>query len=110
MEFARRHVFSPYNPITKRGFLRHLILKESKSTGEIMALLETRSGDIPDLGLLAQTLSRLVPEVKSFYRVTNNKTGDDFHSEKMQLVSGKAFLEEIMNGLILTLVMKIMTR
>jgi 23S rRNA (uracil1939-C5)-methyltransferase len=98
VEFAGRHGLSHYNPITKRGLLRHLILRESKSTGEIMALLETKSGNIPDVGVLAQTLSRLVPEVRSFYRVINNKAGDDFHSEKMQLVSGKAFLEETLNG------------
>jgi 23S rRNA (uracil1939-C5)-methyltransferase len=98
-EFMERHNFSPYNPVTKQGFLRHLILRESKSTGEMMALLETRSGLIPDLGLLAQRLSGVVPEVKSLYWIINNRSSDDRRSDKTRLVYGKGYIEEKIKGL-----------
>jgi 23S rRNA (uracil1939-C5)-methyltransferase len=97
-EFMEGHGLSPYNPVTKQGFLRHLILRESKSTGEIMALLETRSGTIPDLSLLAQTLSGAVPEVRSFYWIVNNRSGDDRRSERTRLVYGKSYIEERLKG------------
>ena len=46
-EFVSLHNLSPYDPITRRGFLRHLTLRESKSTGEVMAILETSPGPLP---------------------------------------------------------------
>jgi 23S rRNA (uracil1939-C5)-methyltransferase len=99
VEFMDRPGFNPYNPVTNQGLLRHLILRESKSTGELMIILETRSCEIPHLDLLAQTMSQLVPEVKSFCRVINNKPGDVYYSEKVEPVFGKTFLEERVCGL-----------
>jgi 23S rRNA (uracil1939-C5)-methyltransferase len=99
-EFMEIRNFTTYNPVTRQGFLRHLIVRESKSTGEIMAILETRSGKIPDLGLLAQTLSAVVPEVSSFYWTINNGSSDDRRSEKTRLVHGKGYIEERLKGLI----------
>ena len=54
-DFAQVNHLAPYNPITKKGFLRHLIIRESKSTGELMCILETTTGNLPDMKQCWQT-------------------------------------------------------
>ncbi len=100
VEFAHKHHLTPYNPITNNGLLRHLVIRESKSTNEIMVLLETKSCDIlQDIELLGRALSKAVPEVKSLYWAVNNKPGDGYHPERVELISGKPYLVEILKGI-----------
>jgi 23S rRNA (uracil1939-C5)-methyltransferase len=93
-DFAQANRFIPYNPITRQGFLRHLIIRESKSTGELMCILETTKGILPDMKQCWQTLTREVPEVTSFYRTTNNGQSDVIRYEKTFHIAGKSFIEE----------------
>ncbi|MCX5805972.1 MAG: 23S rRNA (uracil(1939)-C(5))-methyltransferase RlmD [Proteobacteria bacterium] len=99
INFARKHGLAAYNPFTGQGFLRHLFLRESKSSNELMAIIETTKGDMPDLMPLWQLLTTLVPEIKSFYRIINNIPGDNFHSGKLIHIAGKSYIEETLNGL-----------
>lgn len=96
--FARKQGLAAYNTFINRGFLRHLILRESKSSGELMVILETTEGIIPDLIPLWQSLIADVPGIKSFYRIVNNKPGDDFHSGKLIHIAGKTYIEETLNS------------
>jgi 23S rRNA (uracil1939-C5)-methyltransferase len=97
--FAGKHGLGAYNTFTGQGFLRHLILRESKSNGELMVILETTKGNIPDLIPLWQSLNAIASEIKSFYRLINNKPGDDFHSGKLNHIAGKTYIEETLNNL-----------
>ena len=97
-EFMDSRGLRPYNPITGEGFLRRLVVRESKSLGEVMLILETKSGEIPELALLAQTLPRIAPQVRSFYWIINNGRGDVRRSERTQLISGMAYITEKLNG------------
>ena len=74
--FAGKSYLSAYNPLTGKGFLRHLILREAKSTGNMMAVIETAKGKLPDTTELWQTLVQKIPNIKSLYRVINDQTGD----------------------------------
>jgi 23S rRNA (uracil1939-C5)-methyltransferase len=98
IDFAQKHGLAAYDPFTGQGFVRHLILRESKSSGELMAILETTKSNMPDLIPLWQSLNCLVPEIKSFYRTINNSPGDDFHSGKSIHISGKPYVQETLNG------------
>ena len=93
-DFAQANHFIPYNPITKKGFLRHLIIRESKSTGELMCILETTKGILPDMKQCWQTLTQEVPEVTSFYSAINNGQTDVVRYEKTFHIGGKSFIEE----------------
>ncbi|MCX5813632.1 MAG: 23S rRNA (uracil(1939)-C(5))-methyltransferase RlmD [Proteobacteria bacterium] len=96
--FAQKHGLAAYNTFTGKGSLRHLILRESKTSGELMAVLETTEGIMPDLFPLWQSLVTLFPEAKSFYRIINNRPGDDFHTGKLNHIAGKTYIEETLNG------------
>jgi 23S rRNA (uracil1939-C5)-methyltransferase len=93
-DFAGANHLIPYNPITKKGFLRHLIIRESKSTGELMCILETTRGLLPDMKQCGQTLAQKVPEVTSFYSAISKEQTDAVRYEKIFPVTGKLFIEE----------------
>jgi 23S rRNA (uracil1939-C5)-methyltransferase len=93
-DFARTNHLIPYNPVTKQGFLRHLILRESKSTGELMCIIETTNGALPHMTQCCQTLTQEVPEVTSFYSGVNNGQNDVVRYEKTFHIAGRRFIEE----------------
>ena len=93
-DFAEANHFIPYNPITRQGFLRHLIIRESKSTGELMCILETTNGILPDMKQYWQMLTKEAPEVTSFYSTINNGQTDVVRYEKTFHIAGKYFIEE----------------
>jgi len=94
LEFANKNGFVAYDPFTKKGFLRHLVLKESKSTKELMVILVTRSGEIKDFTELTEKLIEKIPQIKSFYWVINNQISDVVNFEKKNLIYGKPYIEE----------------
>ena len=93
-DFAQVNRFIPYNPVTRQGFLRHLIIRQSKSTGDLMCTLETTKGVLPDMKQCWQTLTQEVPEVASFYSAINNGQTDVVRYEKTLHIAGKSFIEE----------------
>lgn len=99
IDFARASGLPPYRPETRRGFFRNLVLREGKNTGEIMAVLVTRSGRDLDVGRLASGLRESVPEVKSLWWVENDRISDVVDFENKKHISGSAFIEETLGGL-----------
>ena len=92
--FARDTDLPAYNPMTGKGFFRNLVLREGKSTGEIMAILVTKSGGGPDLRKLSQKVEENIPEVKSLWWVENDRVSDVVDFERKNHVSGNTFIEE----------------
>lgn len=92
--FADKNYLSAYNPHNNKGFLRHLILREAKSTGNIMAIIETTKGKLPDTAELWQNLVREIPGIKSLYRVINDKPGDVIHYERSSRFFGESYITE----------------
>lgn len=93
-EFACKNNLSVYNPQNGKGFLRHLILRESKSTGDLMVIIETTNGKMPDMNGLWKSLTGEVPNVKSLYRIINNGTGDAIRYERSFKYFGNPFITE----------------
>ncbi len=98
-EYANRHNLPSYSPFKKRGLMKHLILREAKSTGEIMAIIETASGDLPETEILWKALIRKIPHIKSLYRIINDYPGDVIRYEKTYHLFGKLYIEDTLGGL-----------
>jgi 23S rRNA (uracil1939-C5)-methyltransferase len=99
LEFAAEHSLEGYEPATGKGHLRHLVLREGKRTGELMALFVT--ADLPKIGLddLAARLAAAAPELRSFVHVVNRRGSDLVEFERTGLVAGVPFIEEKLGGL-----------
>ncbi|HSA97102.1 MAG TPA: 23S rRNA (uracil(1939)-C(5))-methyltransferase RlmD [Acidobacteriota bacterium] len=97
--FARENGLEGFEPATRRGHLRHLVLRESKRTGELMAILVTSGLPEIDLGPLAARLTEAAPGLRSFVLVTNSRGSDLVEFERTTLVAGVPFIEERLDGL-----------
>jgi 23S rRNA (uracil1939-C5)-methyltransferase len=99
LDFARQYGLEGFEPATRAGHLRHLVLREGKRTGELMVLLVT--ADLPEVDLegLAGRLAAAAPELRSFVHVTNRRGSDLVDFERTRLVAGVPFIEEKLAGL-----------
>jgi 23S rRNA (uracil1939-C5)-methyltransferase len=90
-----------FNPLTKKGALKHLILKEIKSTGSIMATLETRTDALQNLDGIIAEMTRQIPEITSFYHATNKRTDNIVHFERVRRMFGTNTIDDIIGDLTL---------
>lgn len=99
LEFAREHGLEGFEPATRRGQLRHLVLRRGQRTGELMAVLVTADLRGPDLSAIAGRLAAAAPELRSFVHVANSRGSDIVEHERSRVVAGAPFIEERMAGL-----------
>ena len=87
-EWLRRTGLTAYNPLTGKGTLKRLVLREAKGTGEIMCHLVAASDISGLLGDLGELLPGAVAQLRSFY-VTGAAT---------RLLWGKPAIDELLAG------------
>lgn len=95
-DFAKKMGYLAYNKFSHLGFLRHLIVRETKFTDEIMIGIVTTSQDslaTENLVNLLKTLS-LKKKIKSVYWIINDSFGDAVTFEQKNLIYGDNFITE----------------
>ena len=63
----------PFNDNTLRGFMRHVLVKRSFSTGQIMVVLVTGSAVFPSKNNFIEALLKIHPEITTIVQNINNK-------------------------------------
>ena len=99
LDFAERSGLDAYEPTAKTGYFRNLVLRESKSGGEILAVLVTKAGKKIDGAVLAQKLREKVPQVRSLWWVENERVSDLVDYTGKTHVDGESAIEERLRGL-----------
>jgi 23S rRNA (uracil1939-C5)-methyltransferase len=99
VEFARERGLAGFEPATRKGHLRHLVLRRGQRTGELMVILVTAELPGIELETLAARLAAAAPELRSFVHVTNSRGSDLVEFETTRLVGGVPFIEERLAGL-----------
>ena len=99
LEFAGELGLEGFEPATRKGQLRHLVLRQGQRTGELMAILVTADLGEIDLRVLAGRLAAAAPELRSFVHVTNSRGSDLVEFERTHLAGGVPFIEEKLAGL-----------
>ncbi|KAB8137815.1 23S rRNA (uracil(1939)-C(5))-methyltransferase RlmD [Gracilibacillus oryzae] len=100
--WAKDHHLSGYDKDTHEGLLRHLMVRQSFVTGEIMlGLFATESPD----GKLAEASADLIaritdqfPQVKSLLWLENRDWADRTQSENTHVLAGRDFIYDEMLG------------
>ncbi|TLS38691.1 23S rRNA (uracil(1939)-C(5))-methyltransferase RlmD [Pseudalkalibacillus caeni] len=100
--WVKDHQLSGYNKDLHEGLLRHLMVRQSFATGEIMLGLfatEAPEGDLKDAveDLIARVENKL-PKVKSLLWLENTDWADRTQSEKTHVLAGRDFIYDEMNG------------
>ena len=99
LDFARRNGGGAYDPIARTGYFRNLVLREGKNTEEILAVLVTKAGKKLDLEDVVRKLEELVPQVRSFWRVENERVSDLVDYAGKVHIAGALFIEELLGEL-----------
>ena len=95
-DWARREKLEPYNLHKQIGFLRHLVVREAKGTGDRMVLLVTSPGELPK--------QSFVSAVRSSYPATtvlwgtNKKKSDVAKSDVLEVLEGPGTITESVLG------------
>ncbi|MDI6698849.1 MAG: 23S rRNA (uracil(1939)-C(5))-methyltransferase RlmD [Candidatus Saccharicenans sp.] len=79
---------------SKKGYFRHLVIREGKRTGELMLLLVTTSQAEVEAEEFTGAILEAVPELTSFWWVENDRIADVVALEKTRLVYGREAIEE----------------
>jgi 23S rRNA (uracil1939-C5)-methyltransferase len=98
-EFADAAGLAAYDPMTRQGFFRNLVLRQAKNAGEFLAVLVTRSGGRLDIEGLTRTIAERAPSVKSLWSVENDRLSDVVDYTAKKHVWGEPCIEERLGGL-----------
>jgi 23S rRNA (uracil1939-C5)-methyltransferase len=93
-EWARDEVLVPYDQELQTGFLRHLVVREGRNTGQALVLLVTAPGDLQE-DTFVQMLRR-IPEVRSIHRAVNESPAEVTNLPTTLLWGEEAIEEEIL--------------
>lgn len=87
-----------YDEDSDRGLLRHIMVRVSHATGEIMVILVLRSPILPSKNNFAKALLKLHPEITSIVLNVNDKKTSMVLGEKETVLYGKGYIEDELCG------------
>jgi 23S rRNA (uracil1939-C5)-methyltransferase len=93
-EWARAEALAPFDQETQEGFLRHLVVREGRNTGQVLVVLVTAPGKLPE-GSFVETLRRF-PEVRSLHHAINDSPAEVTNVPSRLLWGEEAIEEEIL--------------
>jgi 23S rRNA (uracil1939-C5)-methyltransferase len=96
-EWAREEKLTAYDQGTHEGYLRHLMIREGRNTGQALVQLVTNRGERFDRERLIEVLTQ-VPEVKSIHWSINEGVSETTELPT-ELVWGEDAIEEELGGL-----------
>nr|TXF81439.1 23S rRNA (uracil(1939)-C(5))-methyltransferase RlmD [Alkalicoccus halolimnae] len=100
--WTKEHGLEGYNKEEHTGLLRHLMVRQSFATGEIMLgvfATESPQGPLADaVDQLVKRIENKFPQVKSIMWLENRDWADRTQSEKTHLLSGRDFIYDEMAG------------
>ena len=97
-DWAREERLQAYDQRTHEGFLRHLVVREGRNTGQVLVLLVTAPGTLPDEGHFVDVLQRF-PEVRSIHWAVNERPAEVTRDLPTRLLAGDEAIEEELCGL-----------
>jgi len=97
-EWARGDRLVAYDQTEHTGYLRHLVVREGRNTGQVLVQLVTAPGERFDRGGFVDLL-RQFPEVKSIHWSENDTPAEVTTNLPTELLWGEEAIEEELRGL-----------
>ena len=97
-EWARGDKLVAYDQAEHTGYLRHLVVREGRNTGQVLVQLVTSPGEKFDTGGFVDTL-RLFPEVRSIHWSVNEGQAEVTTNLPTKLLWGEDAIEEQLCGM-----------
>lgn len=87
-----------YDEKTDMGLLKHVVVRVSKETGEIMVILVLRSPILPSKNNFAKALVKLHPEISTIVINVNDKRTTMVLGKRDITLYGKGYIEDVLCG------------
>lgn len=87
-EICSRFGISAYNEESHKGVLRHIMARYGQQTGELMVVLVTRTGNIPNREQLVEEIVARLPKLKSIVHNVNSKRTNVILGEQTKVLWG----------------------
>jgi 23S rRNA (uracil1939-C5)-methyltransferase len=94
-DWAQEEGLPAFDQETQRGYLRHLVVREGRNTGQALVLLVTAPGDLQGADRLVAALRRF-PEVRSVQWAVNESPAEVTNLPANVLWGGEAIEEELL--------------
>ncbi|MGH3093830.1 MAG: 23S rRNA (uracil(1939)-C(5))-methyltransferase RlmD, partial [Gaiellaceae bacterium] len=94
-EWARVQGLPPFDQERQEGYLRHLVVREARNTGQALVVLVTAPGDLAAAESFVETLRRF-PDVRSIHWAVNNTPAEVTNLPGTLLWGEDAIEEEIL--------------
>jgi 23S rRNA (uracil1939-C5)-methyltransferase len=94
-DWARAEGLTVYDQAIHEGYLRHLVVREGRNTGQALVVLVTAPGRLDGEERLVETLQRF-PEVRSIYHAVNDRPAEVTNVPGKLLWGEDAIEEEIL--------------
>jgi 23S rRNA (uracil1939-C5)-methyltransferase len=96
--FVRENHLQVYNSETENGYLRFLVIRESKKTNEIMVNLVTASSNPEMMKAYAASILNVCPEVTTIVNTINTKKAQVAFGEMEHVYHGNGYISEQIGG------------
>jgi len=93
--WAREEGLEPYDQATGEGYLRHLVVREGRNTGQALVVLVTAPGERFEAGYFVDVLRRF-PEMRSIHWAINDTPAETTNLPTKLLWGSDAIEEEIL--------------
>ncbi len=94
-DWAREERLEPYDQATGEGYLRHLVVREGRNTGQALVVLVTAPGERFETGYFVDVLRRF-PELRSIHWAINDTPAEQTNLPTQLLWGDDAFEEQIL--------------
>ena len=100
-DYFAKTEFKFYHRMRHDGYLRHLLVRKAKATGEIMVALVTTTESNPDLTSFKDMLLglKLEGEIVSILHTFNDSISDVIKNERTDILYGRDYINEKLLGL-----------
>jgi 23S rRNA (uracil1939-C5)-methyltransferase len=97
--FVTTHGLPVYDVLQHRGYVRFLVIRNTKRTGQLMVNLVTNYGQLPERDAFVRELMTAFPEVTTIVHCENGQKSNIATAEREAVLSGPGFIEEQLLGL-----------
>ena len=98
-EYLNEVDYPIYDEVTHRGVLRHLILRNSYKTGDIMAVLVTNGADFPNKKAIVALLTFKFPQIKTVVQNINSKKTNVITGPESKVLFGSGRMTDYIGDL-----------
>ena len=89
----------PYDEDTRRGIIRHVLIRTSKLTNEVMVVLVCNVDSYPSRNNFVKELIKRCPEVSTVIQNTNKRDTNVILGEQEKVLYGKGYITDEILGL-----------